>query len=122
MKIISLKRPHLCILPALPLIRIDGSLSANSGETFAIYVNGKLMAEQPTGVNNWRRAGQRGSHVWDDFADDFKGGPVTLAIAHFPMVDWTPGDWIPAVGPLSVWIETQKVRDLESIKSSSVTP
>ena len=73
-------------------------------------------------MRGWRRAGLRGSHVWQEFADDFKGGPVTLAIAHFPMVDWTPGDWAPAVGPLSVWIETQKVPDLDSLESSTVSP
>jgi len=123
---VLLMRGTFDLPPAQPghryCIRIHGSINANSGEAFAIYVNGKLMSEQPTGVNNWRRAGLRGSHVWDDFADDFKGGPVTLAIAHFPMVDWKPGDWAPAIGPLSVWIESQKVPDLESIQSSSVTP
>jgi len=96
-------------------IRVDGSIHANSGEGFAIYVNGKLLYEQKDGVTAWRRQGLRGSHIWQEFADDFKGGKVTIAVANFPMSNWRPGGFIPAIGPLSVWIESQKVPDLDAI-------
>jgi hypothetical protein len=46
--------------------------------------------------------------------DDFKGGPVTFAIANFPMSDWAPGSNKPAIGPLSVWIEQQKLPDVKA--------
>jgi len=90
-------------------VRITGSINANSGEGFAIYANGKLMGERKSGVTAWRRQGLSGSHVWSEFAEDFKGGPVTLAIANFPMNNWKPANDIPAIGPLYVTIEEQKV-------------
>lgn len=95
-------------------VRISGSINANSGEGFAIYVNGKLMGERKTGVTAWRRQGLSGSHVWAEFREDFKGGKVTLAIANFPMSDWRPGSWVPAIGPLSVTIEQQKLPDVNA--------
>ena len=95
-------------------VRISGSINANSGEGFAIYANGKLMGEREDGVTAWRRQGLSGSHVWAEFSDDFKGGPVTLAIANFPMSNWRPGSWIPAIGPLSVTIEQQKLPDVNA--------
>lgn len=95
-------------------VRVYGSINANSGEGFAIYANGKLMGERKDGVTAWRRQGLSGSHVWEGFMDDFKGGELQLAIANFPMSNWKPGDWIPAIGPLSVWIEQQKLPDPEA--------
>ncbi|MCH7225702.1 sialate O-acetylesterase [Haloferula sp. A504] len=90
-------------------IRVDGSINGNSGEGFAIYVDGRLLGEQKNGVTAWRRQGLRGSHVWQEFRDDFGGGKVTIAVANFPMSNWNPDSFIPAIGPLSVWIEEQKL-------------
>lgn len=90
-------------------VRITGSINANSGEAYVIYANGKPMAERETGVTAWRRQGLRGSHVWKEFSEDFKGGPLTLAIANFPMSNWKPGGRNPAIGPLYVTIEEQMV-------------
>ena len=90
-------------------VRVIGSINANSGEGFAIYVNGKLMGERKTGVLGWRRQGKSGSAVWTEFSKDFKGGPVTLAIANFPMSNFSPARVPPAIGPLSVIIEEQKM-------------
>ncbi len=94
-------------------VRVSGSINANSGEGFAIYANGKLMGERKSGVTSWRQQGVSGSHVWTEFMDDFKGGPLTLAIANFPMNNYKPGDDIPAIGPLSVTIEEQKIPDVK---------
>lgn len=93
-------------------VRINGSINANSGEGFAIYANGKLMSERKNGVTGWRKQGISGSHVWTEFMEDFKGGPLTLAIANFPMSNYKPGADLPAVGPLSVTIEEQKLPEL----------
>ncbi|MGB0744144.1 MAG: sialate O-acetylesterase [Opitutales bacterium] len=95
-------------------VRVHGSINANSGEGFAIYANGKLMGERKDGVTAWRRQGLSGSHVWEGFMDDFKGGELDLAIANFPMSNWMPGSFIPAIGPLRVWIEEQKLPDTEA--------
>ena len=93
-------------------IRVNGSVHENSGEGYAIYVNGKLLAEVKNGVTGWRKQGLRGSHVWTDFRDEFKGGKVTIAVANFPMSNWTPGDNIPIMAPLSVWVEEMKLPSL----------
>jgi hypothetical protein len=93
-------------------IRVDGSIHGNSGEGFQVYINGKQLAQIDKGVNSWRRQGLRGSHIWKEHLEDFKGGNVTIAVANYPMSDWNPDDFIPAIGPLSVWIEEQKLPPL----------
>ncbi len=92
-------------------IRIGGSIHANAGEGYAIYVNGKLLAESKAGVTAWRKTGHlpRGGHVWADFRGEFKGGKVTLAIANFPMDNRAAQGFIPARAPLSVWMEEMKL-------------
>ncbi len=90
-------------------IRVDGSIHDNSGEGYALYVNGKLLTEVKNGVTGWRRQGLRGSHVWQENLDELKSGKVTVAVANFPMSNWDPEHFIPAIGPLSVWLEEQKL-------------
>ncbi len=93
-------------------IRLDGSVNENSGEGYTIYINGKPLTEVTAGVTAWRRQGLRGSHIWQDFLGDFKGGKVTIAVANFPMNNYNPDPYIPPIGPLSVWIEEQKLPSL----------
>ena len=95
-------------------IRVHGSVRANSGDGYAIYVNGKLLAESRSGIVAWRREAHRprGSHVWADFRDEFKGGKVTIAVAAFPMNNRPADRFIPAREPLSVWIEEMKIPSL----------
>lgn len=90
-------------------IRLDGSIHDNSGEGYAIYLNGKLLTEVKNGVTAWRRQGLRGSPIWQEHLDDLKGGKVTIAVANFPMANFDPERFIPAIGPLSVWVEQQKL-------------
>ena len=92
-------------------IRVGGSAHANLGEGYAIYVNGKLLAESKGGVVAWRREGgkPRGGHVWADFRDEFKGGKVTIAVSNFPMNNRPADRFIPAGAPLSVWMEEMKL-------------
>ncbi len=95
-------------------VRITGSINANSGEAFSIYANGKQMGERKTGVNSWRRQGKSGSLVWNEFIDDFKGGPLALAIANYPMDNMRSDDSPPPIGPLYVTIEQQKLPDTDA--------
>jgi hypothetical protein len=87
----------------------------DSGDGFAIYANGKLLAESKAGVTAWRREGNRprGGHVRSDFIEDFKSGKVTLAVASFPMNNRGEKSFIPAGAPLKVWIEEMKVPQME---------
>ena len=53
-------------------IVVGGSAHVNSGEGYAIYLNGKLFAESKTGVA-LRQGGQpRGAHIYSDVRDEFK--------------------------------------------------
>ena len=114
---VMLMRGTFNLPPAKPghryRILVSGSINANSGEGFTIYANGKPLGERKSGVTGFRRQGKSGSHVWSEFMDDFKGGPVTLAIANFPMSNYKPGSSLPAIGPLSVSIESQKIPDTQ---------
>jgi len=87
---------------------------SNSGEGYAIYVNGKLLAESKAGVTAWRREGAkpRGGHVSPDFLSEFKGGKVTIGVANFPMNNAREDGFIPARAPLSVWMEEMKLPPL----------
>jgi hypothetical protein len=95
-------------------IRVYGSVHSNSGEGYAIYVNGKLLAESKAGVTAWRREGAkpRGGHVSPDFLSEFKGGKVTIGVANFPMNNAREDGFIPARAPLSVWMEEMKLPPL----------
>jgi hypothetical protein len=90
-------------------IRLEGSINNNSGEGYAIYLNGKPLFEMKNGVLGFRRQGLRGSHIWQENLDALKTGKLTLAVANFPMSNYNPNDFIPAIGPLSVWLEEQKL-------------
>jgi hypothetical protein len=89
-------------------IVLGGSNHVNTGEGYAIYVNGKLFAESNSGVPN-RQGGQpRGGHVYADFRDEFKDGKVTIAATSFLRYN-NPRGPLPAGGHFSIWIEEQKV-------------
>jgi hypothetical protein len=95
-------------------IRVGGSAHANSGEGYAIYVNGKLLAESKAGVVAWRREGgkPRGGYIRADLRNEFKGGKVTIAVSNFPMNNRPADGFIPARYPLSVWLEEMKIPPL----------
>lgn len=90
---------------------LGGSNHVMSGEGYAIYVNGKQIAESKSGVPN-RAGGQpRGGHVYADMLPEFKGGMVTLAATSFLQYS-KKGEVIPPRGHLTVWIEEQKLPPL----------
>ncbi len=90
-------------------IVVGGAAHVNSGEGYAIYVNGKLLAESKTGVAV-RQGGQpRGAHIYSDFRDEFKGGKVTLAVASFLRYNHPRRGIQPPRGHISLQIEEQKL-------------
>jgi alpha-galactosidase len=94
-------------------IRVEGSIHNNSGEGFAVYVNGKLLGEMKAGVTAWRKQGVRGVKLENDALEALKGGKMTIAVANFPMNNWKPDSFLPFFRPLSVWVEEQKLPVLE---------
>ena len=87
---------------------VGGSNHVMSGEGYAIYVNGNLLAESKTGVPN-RAGGQpRGGHVYADMMGDFKGGKVTIAATSFLQFNRRGLEGKP-IGHLTVCVEEQKL-------------
>ncbi len=88
---------------------VGGSNHVNSGEGYAIYVNGKLLAESKTGVPN-RQGGQpRGGHIYADFRNEFKGDKVTIAVMSFLRYNHPRRKPYPPRGHITVWMEEQKI-------------
>ena len=64
-------------------IVLGGAAHVNSGEGYAIYVNGKLLAESRSGVAV-RQGGQpRGAHIYADIREEFSSGKLTIAATSF---------------------------------------
>jgi hypothetical protein len=88
---------------------VGGSAHVNAGEGFAIYVNGKLLAQSNAGVGK-RQGGQpRGGHIYNDFRDEFKGGKVTIAATSFLRYNHPRIKPYPPRGHFTVWLEEQKI-------------
>ena len=97
-------------------IVVGGSAHVNAGEGYAIYVNGKLLAQSSAGVGK-RQGGQpRGGFIYNDFRDEFKGGKVTIAATSFLRYN-NPRGIIPPRGHLTLWMEEAKIPPLDRAQS-----
>jgi hypothetical protein len=95
-------------------IVVGGAAHVNSGEGYAIYLNGKLLAESKTGVAV-RQGGQpRGTHIYSDFRDELKGGKVTLAVTSFLRYNHPRHGVHPPKGHFSLMIQEMKIPPLLS--------
>ncbi|MEZ6057580.1 MAG: hypothetical protein R3C01_12845 [Planctomycetaceae bacterium] len=66
---------------------LGGAAHVNSGEGFAIYLNGRLFEASSTSGVAIRQGGQpRGAHIYADIREDFHGGKATLAATSFPEI------------------------------------
>ncbi len=93
-------------------IVLGGAAHVNSGEGYAIYINGKLLAESNAGVAV-RQGGQpRGAHIYNEFRDEFKGGKVTIAATSFLRYNHPRIKPYPPRGHLTLQIEEQKLPPL----------
>ena len=93
-------------------IVLGGAAHVNSGEGYAIYVNGKLLAESTAGVAV-RQGGQpRGAYIYTDFRDEFQGGKVTMAATSFLRYNHPRITPFPPRGHLTLQIEEQKLPPL----------
>ncbi|UCG48398.1 MAG: hypothetical protein JSU94_01225, partial [Phycisphaerales bacterium] len=97
-------------------IVVGGSAHVNAGEGYAIYVNGKLLAQSSDGVGK-RQGGQpRGGFIYNDFRDEFRGRKVTIAGMSFLRYN-NPKGSIPPRGHFSLWIEEAKTPPLNRVES-----
>ncbi len=94
-------------------IVLGGSAHVNAGEGYAIYVNGRLLAESKAGVGV-RQGGQpRGGHIYNDFRDEFQGGQVTIAATSFLRYNHPRISPYPPRGHLTIWLEEAKLPPLD---------
>lgn len=87
---------------------VGGSAHVLTGEGYAIYVNGKLLAESKEGVPTRVGGLPRGGYVFTDLREEFKGGKVTIAVKSFLQYASKPGLIAPS-GHLTIWMEEQKL-------------
>ena len=100
-------------------IVLGGAAHVNSGEGFAVYVNGKLIAESNSGVAV-RQGGQpRGAHIYADIREEFKGGRVTIAATSFLRYNHPRIKPYPPRGHLTLQIQEQKLPSLVLSKTSN---
>ena len=90
-------------------ILVGGSAHVNSGEGYAIYINGKLLAQSNAGVAV-RQGGQpRGAHIYNEFLEEFKGGKVTIAATSFLRYNHPRRGVQPPRGHISLQMQEQKL-------------
>jgi hypothetical protein len=88
---------------------VGGSNHVNGGDGYAIYANGKLLAESKSGVSK-RQGGQpRGGHIYSDVLPEFKAGKVTIAVKSFLRYNHPRIKSYPPTGHISIWMEEQKL-------------
>jgi hypothetical protein len=103
-------------------IVLGGAAHVNSGEGFAIYINGKLVAESTRGVAV-RQGGQpRGGHVYQDFREDFGGGNVTIAATSFLRYQHPRIKPYPPRGHFTLQIQEQKLPPLVNALQNGRNP
>jgi hypothetical protein len=89
-------------------IVVGGSAHVNAGEGYAIYVNGKLLAQSSAGVGR-RQGGQpRGAHIYNEFRQEFQGGKVTFAAISFLRYN-NPRGLMPPRGHFTLWMEEARI-------------
>jgi alpha-galactosidase len=90
-------------------IVVGGAAHVNSGEGYALYANGKLLAQSTTGVAV-RQGGQpRGALIYNDVRDEFRGGKVTIAATSFVRYNHPRRGIQPPRGHFWLGIEEQKL-------------
>ena len=61
-------------------VRVNHRAHVGNGGGYAIYINGKLLVEQPRGLGRGMGEQVNGGFITSDFLDQFKGGKVTIAV------------------------------------------
>jgi len=87
-------------------IVVGGACHVNSGEAYAVYINGKLLGRG--GRVRVRQGGQpRGAHIYPDLMPELESGKVTVAVTS----SLSYGGRRSPEGHLSVRLEEQKIPD-----------
>lgn len=89
-------------------IIVGGAGHGWSGEGYALYLNGKQIAEEKGG--GYKSGGDpRGAYVFEDIMPEFKDGKATFAIKAFLRRTGHKGKLGPTSGHMSVWMQEAKL-------------
>ncbi len=97
------------------------------GDGYRIYINGKLLIEQKTGIGKREGAQARGAYITHDLIKEFGKGPVTIAATSFLRYGEKAVETMPPVpqGTFGLWIEEAKLPPLNDEafrKAATVMP
>ena len=101
---------------------LGGAGCDRSGESFAIYVNGKLLRSSKGGF--YRNDGIRGAYIYKDMLPEFQKDKVTISVINFlrythfknkttwynPEIE--DAETVPANGQVSMWIQEAKLPEV----------
>jgi len=109
-------------------LRVNDGDHVGAGGGYAIYINGKLLIEQPRCAGRGQGAKPKGAFITKEFLKDFQGGEVTIAVKSFLRFNHKykvkPTTRIPQ-GRISVHFEEMKLPPLGDdlvLKSATVIP
>ena len=101
-------------------IVVGGSGHPWSGEGFALYLDGKQVAEAKGG--DYKSGGHaRGAIIFNDLLPDFADGTVTIAVKAFLRRNGHRNKAAAPSGHMSVWLESAKLSPV-ALKAAAKTP
>jgi len=86
---------------------VGGGNHGWEGEGFAVYLNGKLFAEEESA--KFKNGGVSGMYFYNDFLPELKSGEITVAVKTFLRRSQHRGKAAPPRGHISVWLESAKL-------------
>jgi hypothetical protein len=109
-------------------VRINHSGHVGNGGGYGIYLNGKLLIEQPQCVGRGGGGKPKGAYITKEFLSDINGGELTIAVKSFlrfgDKYKVKPSKRVPQ-GRISLHIEEQKLPPIGDdlvFKSAAVIP
>lgn len=81
-----------------------------AGDGFAVYINGKLFAEEENA--KFKEGGVSGRYFFNDFLPELESGKITVAVKAFLRRSGNKGKSAPPQGHLSIWLEEAKMPEL----------
>ena len=64
-------------------LRVNSSAHVGNGCGYGVYINGKLLIEQPSCIGRGGGEKPKGAYITKEFLQEFDGGEVTIAVKSF---------------------------------------
>jgi len=109
-------------------LRVNSSAHVGNGCGYGVYINGKLLVEQPSCIGRGGGEKPKGAYITQEFLEDINGKQVTIAVKSFLRFNdkykVKPSSRVPQ-GRISVHLEEQKLPPMGDdlvVKSARVVP